>query len=146
MEKDSLKKSYQNRNSGEQDIVSYFTGGSGGDWLKDLKQKDEVKSQPQTKPQPKKVEATPKKDPERDALLSAFNEKYGILNLKGKERDDALAIFKEKRDADKEGRKIVPREGSPLGRTDKSPTTSKDKEGAMDRKSRSLASLKVVVD
>lgn len=144
MEKDSLKKSYQNRNNGNQDIVGYFTDGSSGDFLKNLKEKDAVKPQPQAKPQPKDVKAAPKKDPERDALLSAFNEKYGILNLKGKDRADALNLFEEKWNADKEGRKIVPREGSPLGRTNKSHTPAKDKEGAMDRKSSSLASLKFV--
>lgn len=141
MEKDSLKKSYQNRNGGKQDATSYFTGGSGGDWLKNLKEKDVVKPQPQVKPQPKEVESAPKKDPERDALLSAFNEKYGILNLKGKDRADAFNRFEEKWNADKEGRKIVPREGSPLGKTNRSHTPAK--EDAMDRKSRSLASLKV---
>jgi len=144
MEKDSLKKSYQNKNNGNKDVVGYFTGGSSGDFLKNLKEKDAVKPQPQAKPQPKEVEATPKKDPERDALLSAFNEKYGILNLKGKEYNDAMARFSEKWNADKEGRKIVPREGSPLGKTNRSHTPAKDKEGAMDRKSSSLASLKFV--
>jgi hypothetical protein len=75
MEKDSLKKSYQNRNNGNKDVVGYFTGGSSGDFLKNLKEKDAVKPQPQAKPQPNEVEAAPKKDPERDALLSEFNEK-----------------------------------------------------------------------
>jgi hypothetical protein len=121
MEKDSLKKSYQNRNSGNKDATSYFTGGSNGDFLKNLKEKDEVKPQPQAKPKPKdveatskNVEATPKKnDPERDALLSAFNEKYGVLNLKGKEYDENLARFSEKWNADKDGYgKAEPRKDS----------------------------------
>ena len=111
MEKDSLKKGYKSRNGGNQDAVSYFTGSSGGDWLKNLDNKPQAKpqpqSQPQAKPQPKKSEApapatAQKKNPERDALLSAFNEKYGVLNLKGKEYDETLARFSKKWNTDKE--------------------------------------------
>jgi hypothetical protein len=59
--------------------------------------------QQQSKPQPKDVEAPSKKNvPEKDALLSAFNEKYGVLNLKGKEYDETLARFSNKWNADKE--------------------------------------------
>ena len=121
MEKDSLKKGYKNRNGGNQDMVSYFTGSPqeskgmsgefGDDWLKNLDNKPRAKpqpqSQPQAKPQPKKSEApapapSKKNVPERDALLSAFNEKYGVLNLKGKEYDETLARFSKNWNADKE--------------------------------------------
>jgi outer membrane biosynthesis protein TonB len=124
MEKDSLKKGYKSRNGGNQDAVSYFTGSSGGDWLKSLDNKPQAKpqpqSQPQAKPQPKKSEApapapapAPKNNPERDALLSAFNEKYGVLNLKGKEYDETLARFSKKWNADKqEYGKAEPRKDS----------------------------------
>jgi hypothetical protein len=127
MEKDSLIRMYQGKEPKWKDPSATPT------------------PQQQSKPQPKDVEAPSKKNvPERDALLSAFNEKYGVLNLKGKEYDETLARFSEKWNADKEGRKIVPREGSPLGKTNRSHTPAKDKESATDRKSSSLASLKFV--
>jgi hypothetical protein len=73
---------------------------------KELKWKDPSATptpQQQSKPQPKDVEAPSKKNvPERDALLSAFNEKYGVLNLKGKEYDETLARFSKKWNADKQ--------------------------------------------
>ncbi len=75
------------------------------------------KPQPQIKLQPKEAESSYKKsDPERDSLLSAFNEKYGVLKLQGKDYDNQMALFKERWEADKEKRKIRPTPGSPLER------------------------------
>jgi hypothetical protein len=79
------------------------------------------KPQPQAKPQPKKYEApapSQKNNPEKDSLVTAykkaFDEKYGVLNLKGQELENAEAMFKESWEAKEEGRPIRPRPGSPL--------------------------------
>ena len=108
MEKDSLKKSYKKENIEEQDMASFFTGSSGSDWLKNLDNKPKPTPQPTPQPtpkltpKPKRYEAPDQRnDPEKDALIKAFNEKYGVY-LTGKEREDTLARFSEKWNADEE--------------------------------------------
>jgi hypothetical protein len=144
MEKDSLKKGYKNRNSGNQDMVSYFTGSPqeskgmsgefGDDWLKNLDNKPKAKpqpqSQPQAKPQPKKSEAPAQKPTSQKSSLTegykekkeweeAYDKEYGILKgsaleLKGQELENSKAMFKESWEARAEGRPIPVRPGSQL--------------------------------
>lgn len=78
------------------------------------------KPTPQPKPQPKAQApvAVTRMSKENPEMLSAFNKKYSEIiksgHLKGEDYDSAKALFKERWEADREGRKIRPRPGSPL--------------------------------
>ncbi len=81
-----------------------------------------AKPKPQAKPQPEPVQVPVAKssNAEKSALVEAFNKKYGAIiksgDLKGEDYDNAMAMFKERWDADQEKRKVRPTPGSPLER------------------------------
>lgn len=76
------------------------------------------KPTPQPKPQPKMVQSPVEKrrNTENSALVEAFNKKYGVLNLKGKDYDEQMALFKERWEAEQAGQKMPVRPGSALDR------------------------------
>ena len=75
------------------------------------------KPTPQPKPQPKvQAPVAKSRNTENDALVEAFNKKYGELNLRGKDYDEQMALFKERWEAEQAGQKMPVRPGSALDR------------------------------
>jgi len=81
-----------------------------------------AKPKPQAKPQPERSESRVAKsrNAENSALVEAFNKKYGAIiksgDLKGEDYDNAMALFKERWEAEQAGQKMPVRPGSALDR------------------------------